>query len=276
MSQLSEQLRNAGIRPGAVVLVHSSLSAISGTAGPLPGGADAVIDSLLEAIGPAGTLCMPCLSYLHTTETHPVFSVRDTPSHVGLIPETFRQRPGVIRSEHPTHSVCAVGPKAAEVCGDHWRDTTPVGPHSPFRKVCDLGGQVVFLGCGARCNTSMHGVEELYGEPPFLFLQNPIVYTVIDADGNTKSVVHRRHNFEGTGQRYERLLEVIPLGPSLRSIGTVGTSAVTHVFEAAAMWGRALETMQQRGPLFFVDRIPPGAESHVFGSGGRTYKYVVV
>jgi len=122
----------------------------------------------------------------------------------------------------------------------------------------------------------MHGVEELYGEPPFLFLQNPIVYTVIDADGNTKSVAHRRHNFEGTGQRYERLLEVIPLGPSLRSIGTVGISAVTHVFEAAAMWGRALETMQQRGPLFFVDRIPPGAESHVFGSGGRTYKYVVV
>ncbi|MFP6646122.1 MAG: AAC(3) family N-acetyltransferase, partial [Candidatus Latescibacterota bacterium] len=46
----------------------------------------------------------------------------------------------------------------------------------PLRKLRDLGGQLLFLGCGLRPNTSMHGVEELV-EPPYLF-GDDITYTL--------------------------------------------------------------------------------------------------
>lgn len=205
-TRLREDLLKAGVRPGACILVHSSLSKL----GHIPGGADTVIDALIAAVGEHGTVCFPALSYLFTTESNPVFDVRTTPCNIGTIPETFRKRTGVVRSVHPTHSVCALGPEAEEIVKDHFKDTTPVGPNSPFRKIFEKNGQVLFLGCTPRCNTSMHGVEELLDtRPPFLFQENPIVYSVTDYSGKTEKVTHTRHNFSGVGQRYERVAELL-------------------------------------------------------------------
>jgi len=50
-----EDLKRLGVREGVDLLVHSSLR----RTGPVEGGADAVIDGLLEAIGPNGTLLAP-------------------------------------------------------------------------------------------------------------------------------------------------------------------------------------------------------------------------
>ena len=80
--------------------------------GSVPGGADTVIDALLDAVGPHGTLCLPTLSYLFTTPESPIFDVRSTPTNLGAIPEAFRRRPTAVRSVHPTHSVtgaCEIG-----------------------------------------------------------------------------------------------------------------------------------------------------------------------
>ena len=51
-------LGELGLRPGDVVLVHSSLSSF----GYVEGGADAVIDALLDAVGPEGTVMVPTLT----------------------------------------------------------------------------------------------------------------------------------------------------------------------------------------------------------------------
>ena len=58
--------------------------------------------------------------------------------------------------------------------------------------------QVAFLGCGARCNTSMHGVEELLSPspPPYLLQESTIEYTVTDGRGSTSTTEHRRHAFD--------------------------------------------------------------------------------
>ena len=121
-NRLVDDLLSLGVRPGGVLLVHSSYKSL----GPLGGGPAEVIQGFQEALGARGTLLMPALSYAAVTPEHPLFDVRSTPSCVGVIPETFRRAPGVLRSMHPTHSVSGTGPQAGALLGDHGLDNTPV------------------------------------------------------------------------------------------------------------------------------------------------------
>src|SRR5215212_2811399 len=108
-----------GLGAGDIVVAHSSLSSF----GWVEGGEDEVIDALLAVLGPAGTLCMPALSYgdYGPDKPPPRFDPRTTPGIVGRIPERFRRRPGVKRSLHPTHSMAGTGGRADEILRDHHR-----------------------------------------------------------------------------------------------------------------------------------------------------------
>jgi aminoglycoside 3-N-acetyltransferase len=241
---IARDLRAAGVRRGGVLLVHSSLSSL----GYVPGGAETVIQGLLEALGPKGTLLMPALSYEHVDAEHPFFDVLATPSNVGAIPEAFRTRLGTLRSVNPTHSVCGAGPRAVALLKDHVLDGTPCGPHSPFRLLPDCGGQILFLGCGMRPNTSMHAVEELV-EPPYLFAGS-VTYQARLANGTETTLACRRHHFAGYHQRYERVAGLLEAG-ALRA-GHV-LQAAAQVVECGPMWEAALSALR-RDPFAFVER----------------------
>ena len=242
---ISKDLLALGVRPGGVLLVHSSLKSL----GPVPGGAETVIRGLLAALGDAGTLLMPALSYETVTPQNPMFEVRATPSCVGALPEYFRLREGTQRSLHPTHSVCGMGPLAEEMLAPHAQDSTPCGPNSPFRRLPDFEGQILMLGCGLEPNTSLHAIEELV-EPPYLY-DPPLCYTLTDENGNTFQKVYRPHNFVGWAQRYERVGEVLS-EPDLRT-GKV-LAAYCYLMEARALHKAALGALMTN-PLFFVERI---------------------
>jgi aminoglycoside 3-N-acetyltransferase len=254
-AQLREDLLALGLRPGGTLLVHSSLRAL----GPLPGGPQALIQALLQALGPEGTLLMPALTYARVTPQNPVFDLLETPSNVGLIPETFRRLPGVQRSLHPTHSVCGLGPLAAALLEPHAQDSTPCGPHSPFRALPERGGQVLMLGCGLEPNTSMHAIEELV-VPEYLF-DPPLTYTLRLPGGETRRKRYTPHNFRGWQQRYDRLGGLLSaLGPfsapgpfSARGLrrGPV-LQAQAALIEAAAMWAAALPALRA-DPFYFVE-----------------------
>ena len=245
---IQKDLLALGVRPGSVLLVHASLRSL----GPIPGAdipadrAEAVIQGLLYALGPGGTLLLPALSYQTVTRDQPIFDVRATPSCVGALTEYFRTRPGTLRSVHPTHSVCGIGPRAAELLEGHELDTTPAGQHSPFARLPEVDGQVLFLGCGLRPNTSMHAVEERIA-PPYLY-SSPCDYQIICADGSQKSMMVMRHGFRGWEQRYDRLEQVMTSGLRCGNV----LQAACHLVEAAAMWPAALEKLRA-DPLYFVD-----------------------
>jgi aminoglycoside 3-N-acetyltransferase len=236
--------RTLGVRPGGVLLVHSSLRSL----GPLEGGAETVVLSLLEALGPQGTLLMPALSYRTVGPRSPFFNVTTTPSCVGALPEYFRTRPGTTRSVHPTHSVSGLGPQVQDLLGEHIRSTTPCGPYSPFARLPEAGGQILFLGCGLHPNTSMHAVEERV-EPVYLY-GDVVDYQVILADGSHQRMQVRSHAFEGWSQRYDRLAQYLS-APDLRQ-GSV-LSASCYLVEAPAMWKAALAALHE-DPLCFVER----------------------
>jgi len=248
--RIAADLSVAGLRRGGVALVHSSLKSL----GRVPGGPETVIRGLLDALGPRGTLLLPALSYKFVDAEHPVFDVLRTPSCIGAVAEYFRTRPGTVRSVHPTHSVCGVGLEAREMLRDHVRDDTPCGSHSPFRALRDRGGQILFLGCGMRPNTSMHGVEELAG-PPYLFGET-ITYRVILDDGREVVFPCRRHGFRGWSQRYDRVADLLA-GDELRT-GKV-LEAMVHILESRPMWEKAFAALRQ-DPLFFVEKTDPVAE----------------
>lgn len=241
---LARDLSRLGLTKGQTVLVHASLSAL----GHVEGGAAAVIGALLDVLTETGTLLMPALSYSAVTAATPRFDVRVTPSNVGLIAETFRARPGVHRSVHPTHSVCALGPRAHELLDGHERDDTPCGPNSPFRRNALTGGSLLFLGCGPGPNTTIHAVEELV-EPPYLWGG----WLEIEVSGWSGPALRGRyhmHGFEGTRQCYDRALSLPGAGRVLR--GGVG-AGVAHLVAADALWEAALQALR-RDPHCLVER----------------------
>jgi aminoglycoside 3-N-acetyltransferase len=255
--QIATDLAALGIRPGDVLLVHSSLKSL-GHADCTP---QTVIEGLLEALGEkgeTGTLLLPALSYatVGPMQKNLTFDLLNTPSCVGAIPEWFRTSfPGVRRSVHPTHSVCAVGARAAEMIADHHLDTTPCGPHSAFHRLPLVGGKLLMLGCGLRPNTSMHAIEEL-AQPP-RFLGQLIEYQIILKGRSRTTMRVQRHSFvnQNLHQCYDRLGPLMA-EPDVR-MGKV-LAAEAFLFDAKAMWRAALEALSRDG-FYFAQPAPPPA-----------------
>ncbi|MFH1477314.1 MAG: AAC(3) family N-acetyltransferase [Verrucomicrobiota bacterium] len=149
-------LQQLGIKSGDVVMVHASLSGF----GEVIGGADTVINALAEVISAEGILAMPAFTDAVTGGKGRAYDQITSPAanFIGQIPEIFRQRPGVLRSRHPTHSVTALGRRAAEFLGgqDPYDTFDPTGP---WRKLLDWNGKIIFFGESMGANTYIHALE---------------------------------------------------------------------------------------------------------------------
>ncbi len=152
--QIAGGLARLGLAPGDVLFYHSSLSRF----GRVDGGADAVVDAMLDVLGPGGTLAAPAFTFELKNDPAPLLDVLHTPSNIGAIAEALRVRPGVRRSHHLTHSVAALGPRAAELTVEH--SVTPCGAESPFAKLLAWDAKIAFLGVDQNGNTCLHAVEE--------------------------------------------------------------------------------------------------------------------
>jgi aminoglycoside 3-N-acetyltransferase len=158
--ELVEGFRRLGMRPEMTVMVHSSMSAF----GHVEGGAEAVIRALLIVIGENGTLCLPTLCQKDKERRQDTWDINNSPSDVGRITEVFRHWPGVIRSDHFSHSVAAQGPLAEEITSGHatggprpspW-GTRAFGHGSPWDKFYEMDILYCFLGVSFRVNTMRH------------------------------------------------------------------------------------------------------------------------
>jgi aminoglycoside N3'-acetyltransferase len=152
---LLADLRRLGVREGMVLTVHSSLRAL----GFVIGGAVAVLEALLEAVGENGTLVMP--TFNRPTE---LFVPEFTPATTGLLAEFLRYRSGAVRSVHPALSVAALGPEAGYIVEGH-RKATATGEDSPLHRASKKGGYVLLLGVGQDRNSTVHVGESLARSP---------------------------------------------------------------------------------------------------------------
>jgi aminoglycoside 3-N-acetyltransferase len=210
--EVAAGLRAAGLRAGDLVQVHSSLSAL----GYVEGGADAVVEALLEVLGPEGTLMVPTFNH----GSAEVFDVRETPSTNGAITEAVRRRPEAFRSVHPTHPYAAIGPLADLLTNEHLHLPT-FDLRSPLGKLAAMGGSILLLGVGMNRNTMAHVGETLVNVPCIGQDQWPA--QVMDGEG------HVRRAWGMLWREGPCLLEWDPLEQFLRDRGQIRDG---HVGEA--------------------------------------------
>lgn len=182
-------LEGIGVRPGDTLLVHSSLRAL----GPFDGGGEALIDTLVGALGPDGLLVVPTHTWSIVNDRQPVWHEILTPSHVGTLTNLLRNRPGAVRSLHPTHSVAALGPRAQEFCAGHEHDDSPCSPTSPYGRLLEADGQILMLGVDLTRCTFIHCLEEIAGLGPIWSLTGSARRYCIRADGTVIPVTARTH-----------------------------------------------------------------------------------
>jgi len=200
-------LQELGVKLGDALLVHTSLSSF----GHVQGGSQTIIEALIEAVGPSGTLMMPAFSAgrfdpgewrnppvpeewwdrirYETPLYHPLKSPTVELSNVN---ELFRTWPDSRRSAHQHSSFAAWGQYRDELLVIHRLDDR-FGESSPLARFYDLDGSVLFLGPGYDANTCFHLAEYRRINPPlrkfkavvFKEGQRQLVeYTDVETDSN--------------------------------------------------------------------------------------------
>ena len=236
--RFQEQLANLGLNPGDTVLVHASMKALQTTRAP-----EDIIDDLQRFLGAEGTLLFPALTYESVTREHPAFDSDATEPCVGLLPRIFWKLPGVERSVHPTHSVCARGRLAHALTVGHAMDDSAVGPHSPFMLLPVYGGKLLFIGDVLHACTMMHGVEDIV-MPPYL-RRGKIRFTV-----NGQERDYAVNDDYGWGSEFQRIGDLLE-APDIRR-GQLGAGPATLI-DARALLAAALMRMRAEPYAFVTD-----------------------
>ena len=245
-SDIVEALKSAGLQSGDSVMVHASLGKI----GYVCGGAQAVIEALIETVGEYGTVMMPTQSWKNLDpetgvhwdadeadwdrirENWPAYDKAITPTNtMGAVAEMFRSWPGAVRSDHPARSVAAWGKHAEYLTKDH--DLSDIfGDASPIGKLYELDGKVLLIGVGYDKNTSIH-LADVRAEYP----------------GKRTCVEHSAvmENGKRVWKAYETLFVD---GEDFKEIGAGFEAA--HIVSKAAIGGAEIKIMRQRELVDFA------------------------
>ncbi len=254
-------LSAVGIQPGDLLLAHTSLSAF----GHIQGGPDTVIDALLEALGPAGTLLLPTFTqsavysdgdWYASTSFRP-FDIASPRTWTGLIPSTFMQRPGVLRSAHPTHSVAGLGPLAPACLNDHLETDSPTGLKSPFGKLLAHKGKMLWLGADLASSTFLHLLEDQanlpYLKPALCKVRRP--NGAIDDITVPNWLPGHRDFYRAQGETTAIYRAMLAQGLTIQSapVPNALSSGQAHVIDAAQMHALGTNALKQNPHIMLCE-----------------------
>jgi aminoglycoside 3-N-acetyltransferase len=154
--ELIDGFYKVGLKPGDVVLVHSSYHSFGG----VEGGPQTVIDALLDVLTPEGTLIMPTFNF-GFNQGEP-WDVRKTPSKMGVLTELVRLNPESRRVFHPFYSFAILGKLKEELAAVRYKDS--YGSDSIFARLRKLDGKIMIIGLSYNHSmTFFHHVEQTQG-----------------------------------------------------------------------------------------------------------------
>ena len=157
---IKDVLNQLGIRKGMLLFVQSSLRPF----GFVNGGAQAIIEALMETVGYEGTIVMPAYTKGNSDPSALKIGTvpRDTwdkirssaipfqkkitaPQNMGEVATQFMRNEAVLRSSHPTYSFLAWGKYAKLIVEKHALHFS-LSKDSPLGKIVDLNGYVLMMG----------------------------------------------------------------------------------------------------------------------------------
>lgn len=156
---LAAGLSQLGVQPGMSLEVHSSLKAF----GTLEGGAEALIETLLQSVGREGAVVMPAFRLskplplaeedkaLGLTLKIRILGEDEEPSGMGRVADTFRKRPDV-----------AVGTGLFRVAA--WGNGAQAHATAGFQRLIDQDAWALLLGVDIYRLSAMHYVEDCLPE----------------------------------------------------------------------------------------------------------------
>ena len=161
-------LREAGVREGDFLLVHSSLSVF----GKFENDFETVEEAFREAVGPEGTVLFAAFTspFIFLEEPNRLswfrpMDLRDPECIVtGALPKHLVKK-GCLRSRHLTHSWCGFGRYAAEAIASHAPQDPAVGENSPLAFALKKKGKIVHFGSGLDSTTFLHVLEDRFDLP---------------------------------------------------------------------------------------------------------------
>ena len=255
--ELASVVRTVGVSRDDIVLVHSSFDAFRA----FQGRPSDAIEALQAVVGCKGAILMPTLPFAGTAvewaRAHPSVDLRRTPSRMGLLTEVFRRMPGVVRSIHPTHPVAAWGERAEALVDGHWQATTPCGPGSPYHRLLEYDGVILFLGADISSLTFFHTVEALLADrwPVSPFTCETFQLTALAPDGT--AYITKTRLFEPTISRRRNLRKLLP---ELLATGAWKRSRVGRLAVASVRARDVLDVvthLAERGSYAYDDALPP-------------------
>jgi len=252
---LIKDFQSIGIKKGDSVLVHSALSSV----GFIQGGPITFINALQDCVGSEGNILMPTspndklqLDYIQSLE---LFDVRASKSNLGKITEVFRTLPNTVRSLHPTEPVSVLGPDANWFTATHHHSETPYGKQSPWFKLIEKRGKILYVGCTlSNAGTSLHCLEDAMENFKFpVYYGEKFEVEVKNYDGEILSVQTKVHNPVYSKKR--KCDELIPLFIEEQAAKKVNIGdAETLLFDAKKMFDVMLDKYRKEGVTMYTPK----------------------
>lgn len=234
------QLGKLGIDRQGTLLVHVSYKAI----GAVDGRGDAVLDALIEFMRD-GLLVLPAHTWANVKAgpaLNPVMDVLHTPTCVGVLTELFRQREGVYRSLHPTHSLAALGEGAKELLAGEEHIQTPCGHSGAYYRLWERNAQILLIGVNFMRNTFIHGIEEWDGALGSISPDKTDLYTINHAGQRLYTPQFRHCSRLGSGTFGK--LEPQALAQNVMKLGRFG-DATTRLMETVPLRVMTAKLLQE-------------------------------
>jgi len=250
--KLVSEFKRIGLQKNDVVLVHSSFKSFGG----VEGGPHTVIDSLLDVLGPEGTLITPRFNFDFSTYGT-TWDTRNTPSHMGIISEFVRKDSRSFSVFHPIYSFCIIGKNAKKLAKHRYKGS--YSKDSIFNQLRVLDAKILQIDCEYKGTTMIHHVEEML-QVDYKYFKN-FTGKVIDEDGKI---------YEDTFNIYVRdwkrgfVTDVIPIGKILEEknatkINQIG-NAKTWLTKAEDVYNITVDAIK-KNPHVLCKIIPPTKEN---------------
>lgn len=140
---LLRDLKNAGIPKGTLLHLKVSLRSI----GKIEGGAETLLEALLETVGADGTLVVDSFITSYplplSKENSKIISTKTSPSYAGALANVMIKHPQSVRSYHPIQRFTAIGPLAHELMDKH---TFQSGGYDVMARMADMNALNLSVG----------------------------------------------------------------------------------------------------------------------------------